>query len=134
MITQLIFEHALRIRMISATHADVPAAPTDTMTPGDESSSSGNEGVSIAVESDVGAANATRTSLPTATSETPQPAPKAENLVGRINNLVTTDVQKIANARNIMQVYVSTPISIAVSVYFLYTLLGWRCAPNTYSI
>ena len=49
-----------------------------------------------------------------------------ENLIGKINNLITTDVQTIVNMRNIMLTSVFTPISIIVSVYYLYTLLGWR--------
>jgi hypothetical protein len=53
---------------------------------------------------------------------------KAEtgNLVGRINNLVTTDLNNITMARDFLHVFVLAPTQIALCVIFLYVLLGWR--------
>jgi hypothetical protein len=53
---------------------------------------------------------------------------KAEtgNLVGKINNLVTTDLNNITTAREFLRVFVLAPIQIALCVMFLYVLLGWR--------
>jgi hypothetical protein len=51
----------------------------------------------------------------------------ASNLVGRINNLVTTDLGNIIDARDLMFVLVYIPLQIILCMTFLYLLLGWRC-------
>ncbi|KAK7005853.1 ATP-binding cassette transporter [Favolaschia claudopus] len=83
-ITQLVFEHALRIRIKS----DV----------GDK---------------DVNDTNGER-------------KPAAANLLGRMTNLVTTDLGYINEARNILLLVILVPIQIIGAVVFLYQVLGWR--------
>ena len=68
----------------------------------------------------------------------------AGNLVGKINNLVTTDLANITNARDFLYLRRSTfnifkqrgalisgtvvyvPLQVALCIAFLYAILGWR--------
>ncbi|KAJ6585523.1 multidrug resistance-associated ABC transporter [Mycena capillaripes] len=72
-ITQLVFEHALRIRVKSET---------------------GHKG-------------------------------DGANLLGKMTNLVTTDLEHITEARNVLFLLIFVPIQIIGSIIFLYRVLGW---------
>lgn len=50
----------------------------------------------------------------------------AQNLVGKINNLVTTDLGNIIEATDFLLILVYFPLHVGLSVYFLYNILGWR--------
>jgi hypothetical protein len=68
----------------------------------------------------------------------------AGNLVGKINNLVTTDLANITNARDFLYLrwlnfnirveedsadttkVVYIPLQVALCIVFLYAILGWR--------
>ncbi|KAJ7705435.1 P-loop containing nucleoside triphosphate hydrolase protein [Mycena rosella] len=81
-ITQLIFEHALRIRFKSETSTDPGKGAT--------------------------------------------PNPRAsQNLVGKLNNLVTSDLQNITEAKDFMLLFVNLPIQLVLCIWFLYAVLGW---------
>jgi len=45
--------------------------------------------------------------------------------VGRINNMMSSDLQQLADAREFFLLVGSVPIEIVLSVVFLYDLLGW---------
>jgi hypothetical protein len=49
-----------------------------------------------------------------------------ENLVGKINNLVTTDLANIVEARDFLLAAVYIPLQITLCIVFLYAVLGWR--------
>jgi hypothetical protein len=83
-ITQLIFEHALRIRFKSETSAD----------PSKDATLSSRAG---------------------------------QNLVGKLNNLVTSDLQSITEGKDFMLLFVNLPIQLVLCIWFLYAVLGWRC-------
>ena len=51
---------------------------------------------------------------------------KDTNFIGKINNLVTVDLQNIANGRDFGMLFVYMPVTIAACLYFLYNLVGWR--------
>ncbi|KZV67494.1 P-loop containing nucleoside triphosphate hydrolase protein [Peniophora sp. CONT] len=76
MLTQLIFEHALRMRVKSE-----PTSATEDK--------------------------------------------KGDDLSGKLNNLVTSDLQNIVNGRDFLVVCIFTPTTVAISLYFLYGILGW---------
>ncbi|KAJ7156234.1 hypothetical protein C8R46DRAFT_429362 [Mycena filopes] len=76
-VTQLVFEHALRIRVKAETAAD----------------------------------NNTETAQ--------------KSIIGRINNLLTTDLTNINEARNVLFIVVLIPLQIIGCVLFLYQVLGW---------
>ena len=92
-LTQLIYDHALRIRMkadASGTVEDAaPALPLGVV-----DGSGGPSG-------DTGAEPLTQIE-PTLSSEsqTPEEKPSSINIVGRLNNLVTTDIQTITSGRD----------------------------------
>lgn len=98
LLTQLVFEHSLRIRV----KAEMPSI----------------------------SANEPPLQNPPASGAEPQPSasPSSNNLVGKINNLVTNDLETIMEAREFLHVLVTIPIQTVFSITFLYkTLDGWRC-------
>lgn len=52
------------------------------------------------------------------------PAPN-QSKVGMINNLMSTDLDQLTNAREFFLLVGSVPIEIIFAVFFLYDLLGW---------
>ena len=63
------------------------------------------------------------------TAATPAPAeekaPADANLVGRINNLISTDLENITESRDFMFLLIYAPLQICLCVWFLYTFLQW---------
>ena len=109
-ITQLIFEHALRVRMKAETAETKSAPPTPGKTPDvvslAEPAPTAEHPALASAEAEMGEAAVLRDS-----AALQSPAPKEEtskqessggasNLVGRINNLVTTDMQTIESGRD----------------------------------
>ncbi|KAI0717853.1 P-loop containing nucleoside triphosphate hydrolase protein [Cerioporus squamosus] len=149
-ITELIFEHALRVRMKAGTNegTDSSAANTATATP-DSASQVGDEGtVSDAGDGDTvaeqSAASSTTITPSSSTSSkgkgkaqpepepaktgSPAEAPKAKekNIVGRINNLASSDLSSLDNG-SMYLVYslVESPFQIVMCMVFLYRIMGW---------
>ena len=137
MITQLVFEHALRIRMKSES-PEFPPSPsqpsTSAPTPDTASvteSTSGHssdrteaiEGTSTAVASEVTSSEVDKAS---AKGEEKFTGEKGGNLVGKISNLVSTDLNNIIDGRDFLMITVACPIQIVLCIVFLYTILGWR--------
>ncbi|KAK0192591.1 hypothetical protein F5146DRAFT_1102469 [Armillaria mellea] len=91
-ITQLVFEHALRIRAKAETENTPEEANEDLQNSADAELGQHSEG---------------------------------KNLIGRINNLVTTDLKNITDARGFVQLLVYTPLQLILCVVFLYVILGW---------
>ncbi|KAJ7045853.1 hypothetical protein C8F04DRAFT_1066426 [Mycena alexandri] len=81
-ITQLVFEHGLRIRVKSETEDKKKAS---------------------------------------------EPSKKngTKNLLGKMTNLVTSDLARINEARNMLLVLILVPIQIVGAIVFLYQVLGW---------
>ena len=50
----------------------------------------------------------------------------ADNFLGRLNTLVTTDLQNVVNGRDFILIFVYIPLNVIVAMLFLYTILGWR--------
>lgn len=50
-----------------------------------------------------------------------------DNFLGRLNTLVTTDLQNVVNGRDFILIFVYIPLNVIVAMLFLYTILGWRC-------
>lgn len=65
---------------------------------------------------------------------TPAGTSSASNLVGRINNLVTTDLGNIIDARDLMFVLVYMPMQILLCITFLYLILGWRYGMDLFPV
>jgi ABC-type multidrug transport system fused ATPase/permease subunit len=100
-----------------------------------ESTAVGTSRVPSEISSSTGSLKKAKASKPPTTPTTPTTAPAVDeekkksdsaNLVGRMNNLVTSDLQSIVDARDFGMLIVFTPIQIVLCITFLYVVLGWR--------
>ncbi|RPD55442.1 P-loop containing nucleoside triphosphate hydrolase protein [Lentinus tigrinus ALCF2SS1-7] len=146
-ITELVFEHALRVRMKAGTSegaessADNSAIPTP-----DTASQVGDEGhASDAGDSDTVAeqsASSSTTIAPVSstsskgkgkaqpepeTTKTSAEAPKSKkNIIGRINNLASSDLSSLDNcSMYFVYALVESPFQITLCMIFLYRIMGW---------
>ncbi|KAI0801943.1 hypothetical protein BC629DRAFT_1591605 [Irpex lacteus] len=90
-VTSLILDHALRIRLKAETHR-----------------ASDSEG---RTESEP--------------EEATKKAREKDNFIGRINNLITSDLDNIVNGRDFLFLVISAPLHIIIGMWFLYVVLGW---------
>ncbi|KAF9553875.1 multidrug resistance-associated ABC transporter [Agrocybe pediades] len=155
LITQLVFEHSLRIRLkaetskVEATPAATPAdsaavtpdnasAVTDAASEHSENTehaAAPSQGSTVVSREPSSASTLTpsKSSSPAkgkADSKTSAPAKSEEpasdtNLVGKINNLVTTDLNNVTNARDFLMIIFYIPVQITFCMLFLYQVLGW---------
>lgn len=163
LITQLVFEHSLRIRMKAGGSHDDIKDNTDTVigTPETRSLDGNSSNVEI-----INAAKATSSHEATYAASTPvlgedpkitkhttkvdlskQPtvtdSKKGDNLIGKINNLVTTDLNNLVDGRDFLIFGISfpsrcfpsllicskvlqVPLQIICCIVFLYQVLSWR--------
>ncbi|KZP30629.1 multidrug resistance-associated ABC transporter [Athelia psychrophila] len=122
-ITQLVFEHSLRIRMKAEVRsagagegddATQVGTPTESVV-GDAASVSSSKGK-----------QKSRDDGEEAVPASPKPKTKSsDNLVGLVNNLVTTDLANISGARTFMFLLVYIPVQVVLCIVFLYRILGW---------
>ncbi|KAJ3929467.1 MAG: hypothetical protein NXY57DRAFT_1016596 [Lentinula lateritia] len=50
---------------------------------------------------------------------------KAKNILGKLSNLVTTDMQNITDGKEALRLIIQVPIQVALCVWFLERVLGW---------
>ncbi|KAJ3557433.1 hypothetical protein NM688_g1472 [Phlebia brevispora] len=145
-VTQVIFDHALRIRLKADTEQAAKSIST-VNTPDNrsvvESDVSGRADDDGENRLDEGPSTSTGTqgAEPSQTksnkAQSPRPIEqkgiadasasrgKDSNLIGKINNLITTDLNTFEGAQQFMLVLFFTPLAIIFSIAFLYVLLGW---------
>ncbi|KAF9469423.1 P-loop containing nucleoside triphosphate hydrolase protein [Collybia nuda] len=124
-LTQLILKHALRIRVVAESTQETPrstspstAASTAAASPsGSSTPSERNDAASTSTAVDSAAASPPATADPN--------AEKSKSLVGKMNNLISSDMQAIGQAAEFMQVFLAGPLLILLTIGFLYTILGW---------
>ncbi|KAI0782161.1 multidrug resistance-associated ABC transporter [Abortiporus biennis] len=130
-LTQLMFDHALRIRMkADASNSSESSAPTIT----DEEQSREHS----VVESDEASTSGPSSDTASATAdkkdkkveETKDSSKGKGNLAGKINNLVTADFANIENGLNWPMLVFYAPVQIVLSLFMLYELLGWSVFPG----
>ncbi|OSX60068.1 hypothetical protein POSPLADRAFT_1048490 [Postia placenta MAD-698-R-SB12] len=133
-IIQLVFNHALRIRMKTddkGEQREAAAAPTQQVTAGSSMTISPSEHPDDATLSGtpegIDAAAAISDALPKSpTADANGEAAKGGvNLVGKINNLVTMDLDNVDSGRDFPFVLVEIPLQLVLCTWFLYSLLGW---------
>ena len=56
---------------------------------------------------------------------------KGSNLIGKITNLVSTDVNNIIDGRDFPMLFISLPLQIILCIVFLYQVLGWSAIVGT---
>ena len=178
-ITQLIFAHALRIRMKAevpdshvsstvttavgtpdnASVAETEGAHSQSQTEGESHSPTSSEDETVRAstasisESTASAKGKRKSKAPSEAGESKKEEPKksadakAGNLVGKINNLVTTDLDNLINGRDFLfigewsrstsgslsgltqtrwRTVIEVPLQLALCIWFLYSILGWR--------
>lgn len=163
-LTQLVFEHSLRMRFKAETSSRKDEQiesghdrdSTTLGTPDTASLAESDTGTSVSTE---GAASASESTVAGQSSISTKGKSKRgdatggkgekgskddENILGKINNLVTSDLNNITDGREFivlcerklpfnfqlfqtdMLSVVSIPLQIVVAVFFLYQILGWR--------
>lgn len=50
---------------------------------------------------------------------------KGSNLVGKITNLVSTDLNNLIDGRDFPMLFIALPLQIVLCIIFLYNVLGW---------
>ncbi|KDR83059.1 hypothetical protein GALMADRAFT_238853 [Galerina marginata CBS 339.88] len=158
LLTELIFEHSLRIRLKAEANEDKPRQTLPPNPPTTEPSRSSSPAPgSVPSDDESGhAANveneADGSQSPTVVASggpsregtlkgsvkgkvkadllatLPPPAKHAgdaENLLGKINNLVTSDLDAIVEGTDFLKFVVSVPLQLILSIGFLSNILGW---------
>lgn len=142
-VTQLVFEHSLRIR-VKAEAADSSESSTssssETLTPDSASLCEASLDGSLTLhsvdptEAESGLVHSSASSVSSVKSKSKKgkkekqddpPQSDANNLVGKINNLVTTDLDNIVDGRDFLFIVLYIPVQIVLCMIFLYILLGW---------
>lgn len=135
--TQLILQHALRIRVVA--EAKSVSSPAARSIPGDNEGEGGSDSGGIATESTTmttvseatAILNAPESGLKDAgngkaeATPTPNDQPTEKSLIGRMNNLISSDLQAIGKATEFLQIMIATPIIVFGTLAFLYAILGW---------
>ncbi|KAI9431384.1 hypothetical protein H4582DRAFT_2085055 [Lactarius indigo] len=145
-VTQLAFEHALRIRVKAETSSSPSATPDAT--PNSRGKSTTPDSGSI-VEVDImseeagGSSEETQSEQPTITAwrikgKRKEEAPGSDsgmedghkpgdssNLVGKMNNLVSTDLENLVEGRDFLLLVLYFPLQVVICIWFLYNILGW---------
>ncbi|KJA23280.1 hypothetical protein HYPSUDRAFT_201568 [Hypholoma sublateritium FD-334 SS-4] len=140
-LTQLIFEHSLRIQFKvenpdtksgrshgqeSATAIAVPetAPTTEASIPTED----GEGNITVKAGSSSKPSKGKRASVSKVKKDgTKLKEMKAEsaNLIGKLNNLVTTDMRNILETRDFLMLFLFVPLQIFLCCAFLYQILGW---------
>lgn len=151
MLTQLLFEHSLRIRMVAEVansgtrtpgtktpKAATPGADAASVAEGTGSSSEqtddsathtaegSNAQTLVASTASVSTKGKGKDKDDSKDKEKEKEADNSSNLVGKINNLMSTDLGNITEGRDFLFVILFAPVQIIVSIIFLYQILGWR--------
>ncbi|KAJ7769135.1 hypothetical protein DFH07DRAFT_1058209 [Mycena maculata] len=141
-LTQLVFTHSLRVRLKAETtpeteaESGTPAMEDPLPVSGDESEADNTNQTatpesSSRSETDSATAKASSSSVKSAMGEEPPKPAKQEakksgaSMVGKINNLVTTDLGILGNSKDLMELFVYVPLQLGFGIWFLYVLLGW---------
>ncbi|QRV86037.1 ABC transporter transmembrane region [Ceratobasidium sp. AG-Ba] len=149
MLTQLIFEHSLRIRMTAETGSSDSGSKTPKTATPDEDAASVSGEAAVEEESNNGSSTAhtaegsNAQTLVASTSSVDgkgkgkddktkdgkkdegKASSESSNLVGKINNLMSTDLGNVTAGRDFFFILIYAPLQIAVSTLFLYQILGW---------
>ncbi|KAI9438180.1 hypothetical protein H4582DRAFT_2111639 [Lactarius indigo] len=147
-ITQLVFEHGLRIRMKAETSDPSLPMITPALTTGarnDATTPDNGSSAEISLVSENAGGNTEMTqgepSMTTASSITTKEegdVPEFDSgedsskvLVGKMNNLVTSDLDNLVNGKDILMLVLYLPLQVILCVWFLYSILGWSAFVGT---
>ncbi|KAF8886219.1 P-loop containing nucleoside triphosphate hydrolase protein [Gymnopilus junonius] len=127
LLTQLIFETYESSSETSKGQASESYTSTVVGTPETASISSTQDGGASSSSKDRKSKVAgSSSSSPSISQDMAKEVPnEGKNLIGKINNLVTTDLTNIVEARDFLVLFLFIPLQVVLSVFFLYRLLGW---------
>lgn len=153
--TQLIFEHALRMRVKAEVGdenppTESPGSTTAAVTPDNASVAEPEEGTtSTTTAGNVTTDSTTKPKANKPEADEEKKADKKRNLVGKLNNLVTSDLDSLNGGQmfvmlrqyaglisiwkfdvDILTVVFSVPSQLGFSLWFLYSILGWAYVSN----
>jgi hypothetical protein len=159
-ITQLVFEHALRIRVKAETSAGTtpvatPQGLSEATTPdtvsirdvnviSENAGGSGEESVHTTATSNIKGTQREETPTMMSSNGDQEEPGKSSNLVGKMNNLVSTDLENLVDGRDFLLLGLSPPrllcvhnsimsshpvlyfpLQVVLCIWFLYNILGW---------
>ncbi|KAF8803422.1 multidrug resistance-associated ABC transporter [Phlegmacium glaucopus] len=107
LLTQLVFEHSLRIRLKAE-------GPTED-----------GPSESQSVEGSTMSEDDTESDTTSSTKGEGKKGKNRKNLIGRINTLVTVDLENVGAAKDFLMVGLQVPLELCLAVIFLYVVLGW---------
>ncbi|KAF8956542.1 P-loop containing nucleoside triphosphate hydrolase protein, partial [Flammula alnicola] len=124
LLTQLAFEHSLRIRLKAETSSESAARGN-----GHDNDAPARTAASIASTSTQGRVSEGG-SLKGKTKVDTTPLDKkhsadSKNQIGKLNNFVTTDLANIVGGIDFLNFVIQIPLQITLSMIFLYQVLGW---------
>ncbi|WVQ64901.1 uncharacterized protein L199_003070 [Kwoniella botswanensis] len=137
LLTQLIFDHALRLRMKDAIEdekneespaAGAPEIRIEDVTQPAPGATEALLGAEAATNDDteVGSSNGTvKKDDKEAAADAEAKKAKGQGLAGKINVLMAADVESVLEGRDLALVFVYTPIQLALCIYLLYKILSW---------
>ncbi|KAK7694257.1 hypothetical protein QCA50_001437 [Cerrena zonata] len=137
--TQLIFDHALRMRVHveskEHTEADTRATVDPQVSEQEQSevgSETGESSSSTAVPEQDHSPTTSGSATPknkkeSATSDT---KPDTNNIAGRLNNLISGDMSSLQGGQAFVFITFYVPCQLTFSLIYLYTLLGWSIFPG----
>lgn len=145
-ITQLVFEHALRMRLKAESTSDsvIKVAGGSSATPSTPENASVSENQTSDGDprsnddgtpdsSNINPRGSNQTTIGSQYTKEGAPAlakspTDGSNLLGKINNLVTTDLGNITDSdtRNFLVIFLYVPLQVILCIFFLYAVLGWR--------
>ncbi|KAF7290264.1 Multidrug resistance-associated ABC transporter protein [Mycena indigotica] len=134
-VTQLVFAHSLRIRVKADSRDDEAATTEQQPVAGEAASESGStssEGDAESTTIQPSSASVRSSSSSSAAQKDgdqktadKKAEEKGQSMVGKINNLVTTDLGNITDSRDFIDLFLYIPLQLVIGIYFLYVLLGW---------
>ncbi|KAL7418721.1 hypothetical protein Q5752_006404 [Cryptotrichosporon argae] len=147
--TQLLFDHALRLRMKDAPAEEdeakgipddtplirieeaidhAPGAPAELLEESDMSGN-GHGGIPDSEATEVGSAETDSNKNGNADgkkrADTEANKQKGQGLAGRINVLMAADIESLVEGRDLPLLTVFAPVQFAVCIYYLYSILSW---------
>ncbi|CAK5274807.1 unnamed protein product [Mycena citricolor] len=121
LLTELIFEHALRIRVKAHTDSGPKDTTNDDAASTDETL---NQDGAESVASSTTAQGDASTTSKDAKKAASRPAVTSVD-TGKISNLVTTDLRNLTRMSDFLLLFFYMPTSVVFAIIFLYVVLGW---------
>ncbi|KAI0782766.1 hypothetical protein C8Q75DRAFT_885975 [Abortiporus biennis] len=122
--TQLMFDHALRLRM-KADATEASSSPSTVATEENSETNSASNDPSTESSADPSSSNATPDDATKKDEDKEAPIKEKGNISGKINNLITADLSNVVGGADVLRIIFYTPLQLILVLVMLYNLLGW---------